>query len=580
MNIDLFINSYLTSIRQRYAIQSDDLAFEILSISAFLGISFDEVISEISTLTKGADGNWSGTYDGGFDGIYIDEESDSIIIFQTKNTGGLKETELSRFLADYDHIFCKGNKNQITLNNIVKAKLQNFEQLTISGRVFNPKLMFIFNGEKTQQNLDLVEKFQNANPYLEILDKKDLLNQISSLRQAQKKRKDVEFVFMPKKSNIASSAHPQTVISFAIGSMTALSFRLSALDLCKLMTEEAEINGHYDHLFGGNIRGFLGNRGANVKIRETIESDFPEIFPFINNGLTIISEKVKFPTAPQAGEYPITTENPVIVNGLQTTRVIFDVFQKCPDKLLEVDIMVRLYEADDKDIVRKITAGTNTQSQININDKISNEDFNSHAKTIFENYGIGYLNKRGDSFENRNSNSLTDSISSEVLLKYWWATYMERPELAKSSKNRVLQLISDATTDTRNPLNHYFNGNVNSELYGQLLNVYDIHKFVIEKRLNDSENSPDIILHIDEIMAYSIHRLLPTGYNLRKINTPLLPNYEKAFAAILVISQEEQLELRKNNLSYAHNNYFKNSKSRYDLNKKMGWVEKSVVEEW
>ena len=93
-------------------------------------------------------------------------------------------------------------------------------------------------------------------------------------------------------------------------------------------------------------------------------------------------------------------KNPIIVNGLQTTRIIYDIYQTNQLLLDNVYVLVRLYETTDDELVRKITDATNTQSAIDYRDKISNSNFNKYTKEVFANAGIGYLTKRGETFDN------------------------------------------------------------------------------------------------------------------------------------------------------------------------------------
>ena len=68
MNKSLFIDGFKQRIQDKYQL-AEDYAFEILAIAAFLDLSFDEVMANVSTLVNG-----NGSHDVGMDGIYIDED--------------------------------------------------------------------------------------------------------------------------------------------------------------------------------------------------------------------------------------------------------------------------------------------------------------------------------------------------------------------------------------------------------------------------------------------------------------------------------------------------------------------------
>jgi hypothetical protein len=242
------------------------------------------------------------------------------------------------------------------------------------------------------------------------------------------RRKEVKFTFNSQKSNI-SPKEPQAIISFSILNVKAVNFRMKALELCDLVDLEIETNGAEEKLFSENIRGFLGYNKTNRKIKDTLNDTSESIyFPFLNNGITILCDEMQIPSNPQAGQYIVPVVNPVIVNGLQTTKVIYDIYKMDITKLEGVNITVRLYETKDQDLIAKITEATNTQTSINFRDKISNKDFQKYVKLLFENKGIAYISKRGEIFTNKLSKEMHESITSEKAIKFWYATYYEKPE--------------------------------------------------------------------------------------------------------------------------------------------------------
>lgn len=561
MNKELFITGYLDRIKNKFNL-SDDLAFEILCISAFLDQSFDEVMQNISTIENG-----TGSHDGGIDGIYIDEDENecTMHIFQIKHGKGLGDAVLSKFINDYRNIFVYDNSTNLPLNTKVNTGLVKYKDIVSSGKIVDTKLYFIFAGEKDKQYDDLIKRHLDENENLKIYDINDLYNKIDNLISENKKRKDVKFSFMAEKSNISLKHDPQAIISFQIQNIKAINFRLKALELCKLLDEEKSINKRIDTAFSDNIRGFLRYNKTNKNIKETIESDFAEYFPFLNNGITIISEQIKIPREMQAGYYPIETKNPVIVNGLQTTNVIYDIYQQDRTKLDGIYVLIRLYETNEQDVIDKITDATNTQSPINFRDKISNRDFNTYTKTLFELNHVGYLAKRGDTFENHFSKNLNESIHSDMVLKFWYATFYEMPEVAKNSKSKILEEVYDSTVDKSHKLYKLFNGEKDSPIYQQLLEAYKIYKFVVNKR-NEKTPESDFINYADELISYGLY----------KLEGELEKNYEKVCKTIKEITEEEKKFLEKKSLTYSHNGYFKSSKSRYDLNKKLNLAENAL----
>ncbi|MDD5271888.1 MAG: AIPR family protein, partial [Methylovulum sp.] len=263
------------------------------------------------------------------------------------------------------------------------------------------------------------------------------------------------------------------------------------------------------------------------------------------------------------GFYPLEVLNPVIVNGLQTTHVLYEIYQQDKARLNGVFVVVRLYETTDNELIEKITNATNTQSPINFRDKISTRSFNDYTQDVFANAGIGYLCKRGETFDNRLSMALKKSVHSETVLKFWYATFYEQPERAKSTKSKVLEELFDATTNKNNKLYPLFKGNKDSPIYQQLLETFWIYDFVVTQRQTQAHTS-DFVLFTDELLAYGVYKLLKKSGGFAQ--EQLAGAYQTIYEAIpACIGREQQLKA-KNQSTYSHNDYFKSVKSRFHLN--------------
>lgn len=479
-NIDLFINSYLERISKKFEIPKDD-AFEVFSIATILEIPFDEVFNNVIIRES----------DGGIDGIFFSEDqaTDTMHIFQCKNSKKFGQNQIEKFKNDFEEVFVDGNTNKQNIAGLRKniEKLKNF---IIAGKIVEEKLYFIYNGKYNNaeflSNKNLTDDFHEENKF-EIWDSQKLYNKIVFLSKTLNKRKQVNFTFKPENSNITSTTDNQGLISFAIYQVKAALFRIPALQICALLDREKEINGTFEKVFAENIRGFLGNDNiTNSKILETINSDNNVYFPFLNNGITIICEEFQLPYNPQLGKYNLPSINPVIVNGLQTTYLLYQEYKRQNEILKDVYVTVKLYETDNAELVDLITDATNTQSNISFKDKISNKKFNNYTKILFENRNIYYLTKRGEIFT---VNTLSKSVQNTSVLVLWYASFYELPEKTQS-KELIYKEIFLATGNSSHILYPLFNGDQDSALYGQLFLAYAIPE-IFNTEVAKYENSID-----------------------------------------------------------------------------------------
>lgn len=567
-NKNLFVEGYINKISSSFQVDRDT-AFEIFSIAAVLDRSFQDIYD--NTVVKGSK-------DGGIDGVYFQEQGDYYImhVFQCKNTNSLKPNQIDKFRNDFNDIFIYGNQVGKPHVEDLTPKINEYKQLSTSGYIVDPRLYFLYRGEN--DNPDYAGNIQAFNAYhdvdkgFEIWDSKSIYSKISALIKAQNRRNDIRFVFTPEHSNVALRDN-QAIYSYSIQNVRATNFRISALQLCQLVEEELKSNSTYDFLFSENIRGYLGMRArANKKMSQTIDDANDAIyFPFLNNGITIICEKLSLPNGPQDGQYIIPTTNPVIVNGLQTTRVIYSKFKESPNKVRDIFLNIRLYETDDPILIDKITDATNTQTPINFRDKVSNKDFNSWAKELFELNDIAYITKRGETFSNILSKDGKESINSDTVIKYWYATFFEKPEIAKNSISTVLEAVFDAT-NSNNPLNKLFDGSEDSPLYSQLLIAYKIYKKVQEKK-NTKRIKSQFVLYADELLCYGTYKNLESDLTKVDSSAELDQAYERAYAIVEEIVNEDIKTHESVNKTFSFPGYFKRPKSKVEYNNKSNIIE-------
>jgi len=582
-NKDLFINGFLERIGSQYP-QSPDhqqnikLAFEIFGIAAALDKPFQEVFDQI--IIKDKTGKKSGSQDGGIDGIWFNDLGDyfEMRVFQCKNVLSLKDNQLDKFRNDVREIFVEGNKAQKKNIDDLLPFINEYKSISQSGKVIDIKLYYIFNGNiidpQYANNESVFNLYNNPDRFFWIYDSNWIYGKIASF--AKQYREKVEFTFHPENSNF-SLLDNQALYTYSIGNTRAANFRIMATEICELIEKEIKTNGTFDMLFEENIRQYLGvtKYRANRKMNETLNSEDALLFPFLNNGITIVSEQITVPKSAQDGKYNLPVVNPQIVNGLQTSRVLYEIYKQDNTKLKGVFVNVRVYESKDQGLIEKITDATNTQTPITNKDKISNKDFNGLAKAVFNNEGIEYITKRGEGFGSR-AMPYQNQVDSETVIKFWFATFYEEPETAKNSIARVLQEIYDASTVEKHPLEFLFNGSANSPIYSQFLAAYRIYKYVQESKpkfLPDYE----LLSYADEMMSYGIYKFIGTNLDNYKDVTKLATAYKDTLSAIADLVQKNKKEVEDRDRTFSFNGYFKKPKCRVDFNEAKGIMESETL---
>lgn len=112
------------------------------------------------------------------------------------------------------------------------------------------------------------------------------------------------------------------------------------------------------HLFEGNVRDYQGSVEVNQEIRKTLENQTPEDFWWLNNGISMLCTNASL-----SGKV-LTIEDPEIVNGLQTSREVFEVMAKTDPAKENRHLLVRVIKPQDETSRDRIIKATNSQTSI------------------------------------------------------------------------------------------------------------------------------------------------------------------------------------------------------------------------
>jgi len=134
------------------------------------------------------------------------------------------------------------------------------------------------------------------------------------------------------------------------------------------------------------VRGFLGPKGVNKEILQSLTDPPQEEFWWLNNGVTILASKVE-PGTPE-----LILHEPRIVNGLQTSRMIYDYSDahKVKARKDARHLMVRIIQTSDQKTANAILRATNRQTKIGTIHFHGTEDIHYDIQGAFPKYGLLY----------------------------------------------------------------------------------------------------------------------------------------------------------------------------------------------
>jgi hypothetical protein len=131
---------------------------------------------------------------------------------------------------------------------------------------------------------------------------------------------------------------------------------------------------HKQSLYAFNIRGFLGNRGINQDLINTIISS-PDDFYYFNNGVSAVCTDFSIDSTTRV----VTASKLQIINGAQTVTAIAN-----QDADERVEVLFRLTETEgestEKGMNQRIIRYNNSQNQIKVSDFRSNDPIQRFLK--------------------------------------------------------------------------------------------------------------------------------------------------------------------------------------------------------
>jgi hypothetical protein len=218
-------------------------------------------------------------------------------------------------------------------------------------------------------------------------------------------------------------------------------FLVNLYDYYDFITENNILN---ESLFESNVRDFQNNTNVNTNIFDSINNDVDIDFWWLNNGITIISEKIG-----NKINNKIELQNPQIINGLQTSYSLFNaVKQKCgqnKELLLKEKndekrkVMIKIIQTSNEDKREKIIKASNTQNQMNASTQVANDKVLKSLEIDFKVHDL-YFERRKKYYLNRSIDK-NKIINQDDVAKYFWSLEKRQPAIAK---NRTLIFFNDS----------------------------------------------------------------------------------------------------------------------------------------
>jgi len=436
-----YLDSYLADRKSKTDPNSkDDVFFVRFCISQILKPKDLDVDEQAAGYT-------GGDHDGGIDAIYflvagklINEDSDpdefkdyegsvmSLHIIQATRSPHFTEEQIRKFedtckdLLDLTKdVDAKPDKYNLDVRNAFRLFREWWKALKMK----LPTLSIIFHvatkGDEVHKNVeDRAAGLKSAITSLYTCQCEVIYyNSKQLLEMAKKSRRDpVELKFV---TQLASDHWGKAFVCL-----------VKLTDYINLLTTASGERREY--ILEPNVRAYLGSKGVNADIHGTLNSKSKtDEFWWLNNGVTITASKI----TPDIRSLVLTDAR--IVNGLQTSREIYNYFQQHKAaKTDERHILVKVLEADTK-AARRITHTTNNQTKIDpIYLRTTIDEIHDRIEMALPSFGLNYervKNQYGD-----NDNISKDSIITlGYLNRALIAIFLQEPQQARGGPKKYVE---------------------------------------------------------------------------------------------------------------------------------------------
>ena len=182
------------------------------------------------------------------------------------------------------------------------------------------------------------------------------------------------------------------------------------------------------------MRAYQGDVEVNKEIASSLKDPKSGIdFWWLNNGVTIVADKAQY----QNGR--MTVENPLIVNGLQTSHVLHSSYQDTPDNHRHV--LVRILQEKDAAKRDQIIKATNRQTAIKASSLRATEEVHRRIEDYFLAHGT-YYDRRKNFYKNEGKPA-DRIISMDKLAQAAMSVLLRRPDDARARPTTLIKNDAD-----------------------------------------------------------------------------------------------------------------------------------------
>ena len=316
--------------------------------------------------------------------------------------------------------------------------------------------LYVTNNNRNRVAEDAIHKWNMDHPryHAEIFYLDDIQNKF--FNDEVKTRLNWNCRIVTKNSHTILTIRPD---EYKLKNVKAARYVFMPVQAVYELYKKARVDGY--PIFDENIREYLGNKGVNKQIYQTLMDPNERCnFFYYNNGITIICdsmEKIETGVVAPGMCSSFVVHNPQIVNGCQTVNSIYQALDNVDDTQLQQEfddtfVMVKVLAIDkssvsDTELYRKIVKYNNSQNAIDEKTFVKNAQHFTRVQAFFKEHGFLVMLKQSDKnqFTEKYGGQSADALqfrqlSNDILARFGLSEDV-RKKLQLVDLSKLLQVI-------------------------------------------------------------------------------------------------------------------------------------------
>jgi hypothetical protein len=376
---------------------------------------------------------------------YVDA---TFIFIQSKTSNSFDGSQIGNFCFAVKNLFI-GNK-KLVQNEVIDKKVQLIDYIFDKSEFMknrNPvcKLFYVTTGRWTDDQ-NLVAVVENARSELEATSLFQRViftplgaTEIQRLYQSSKGRVSATINFVNKVTLPDLDGVSQSYIGF-----------LPLTEYWRLIVDD--VGNIRRSLFNDNVRDFQGSNEVNKEIASTLESEDINRFIILNNGITIVSKSIT------AVGNRFTLVDFQIVNGCQTSHVLYNTLYNNNDKASQVQVPIKIVSTTNEDVTNSVIKSTNSQTAIKPEELEALSTFQKKLEIYYQSYELPqklYYERRSRQYSNEPVEKVR-IVNIGTQIKVFASMFLDRPHTAGRHPRTLLQQINqNIFREDHQPISYY-----------------------------------------------------------------------------------------------------------------------------